>query len=622
VTACSYDCPDACPLIVKNKQSGPLLIGPDPTFPLGFGFICDKGKRWESVRTHPERIKSPLLKNGSRWDEISWDKAWSVWAARTERALSRNGPLSIFFSRGYGSLYFSKNLLPNFFAALGGYSTTVGSLCGAAGGAGLRKSFGTTPVMLPETVMEKSNGVLLWGRNAAVTNRHLLPLLSGIRNRGGGVVSIEVRETETTRISDKWWRIRPGSDGVLALGLCATLYRSGLLPDRWKVGVQNLPAFEKLIGELDLRDVEEATSLKEKDVVEIAEWILKNGPVAVYPGYGIQRYMSGSDTFNSLVALAVMIGGLSEPGCGVVFGKDEMALFPDSLTRQCAVQRKLPVSSWYSSGGLSPGIDVAVFCGSNPAKQSPGSNVFTETLSKIPYKVCCDLFMTETARMCDLVLPSSLFLEEGPDWRGSWWHQYVFRSLKVCDSPGEVLTDLEIFDGLARKMGVSSDLEGQRLEMDSILRKDSRLRQVSEGVYYWDEPEHWGSGKYSVRLPEETPKSSSFDGEFRLISVHSNEYINGQTICQENTTGLPIAVVSLDDLGGLGALEGSEGVIRGESGSMRVVIKADSSIPKGICIMKQGIPGVNSLTIPLVSPGYGAPFHENRVSINMVRRCL
>ncbi|HDQ92839.1 MAG TPA: hypothetical protein ENN89_01830, partial [Synergistetes bacterium] len=232
---------------------------------------------------------------------------------------------------------------------------------------------------------------------------------------------------------------------------------------------------------------------------------------------------------------------------------------------------------------------------------------------------CCDLFLTETARMCDLVLPSSLFLEEGPDWRGSWWHQYVFRSVKVCDSPGESLSDLEIFDGLAGKMGVSSNLEGQRLEMDYILRNDPRLRQVSEGVYYWKEPEHWGTGKYTVRLPQEIPKPSFFGRDFRLISVHSNEYINGQTLCHENSNDLPLALVSADDLAGLVAEEGSEAIIRGERGSMRVVIKADSSIPKGVCIMKQGIPGVNTLTIPLASPGYGAPFHENRVSINLIR---
>lgn len=616
-TVCPYDCPDACPLVVRQESGGSLSIGPSPEFPLGGGFICPKGSRWDLVRKNPSRLKTPLRRNGSSWDMISWDDAWSLWAKRLEDSISRLGQLSIFFSRGYGSLNFSKNLLANVFADLGGYTTTIGSLCGSAGGAGLKKTFGFTPVMLPETVASCSRGVLLWGRNAVETNIHLLPLLKRLRNRGGKVAAIEIRETATTRIADIWWRVRPGSDGALALLLCARLLETDSVCDSWRNKVSNPEAFEAMLSRIDRRAALDSTGLRENEIDEISAWLRENRPVALYPGYGIQRYLAGSDTFQALASLSVLLGGLEERGGGVVFGKDEMALFPRSLLRPSPVTRKMPISSWYSHGEISPPIGVAVFCGANPAKQSPCSGAFAEAMARIPFKVCVDLFMTETAWMSDLVLPASMFLEDGPDWRGSWWHQYVFRGLKAVDPPAGVLNDLEIFSGLARKMGLNTDLERERNEMDRMLLGDQRLKLISEGIYFWNEPETWGSGSALVRMPEEIPEGSPFSRRYRMVTVHTAGYINGQiTGSPEEDQDIPEVAVSPGDLADLGLSDRSMVTISGDSGSMEAVLRSDPGVGNGYCVLRQGIAGINSLTLAMTSPGYGAPFHENNVFIS------
>ncbi|MDO9509394.1 MAG: molybdopterin-dependent oxidoreductase [Thermovirgaceae bacterium] len=616
-TACPYDCPDACPFLARKESGGSLSIGPNPEFPLGGGFICPKGARWDLVRKHPSRLKTPLRRNGSSWDMISWDEAWSLWANKTEDSISRWGPLSVFFSRGYGSLYFSKNLLGNVFATLGGYTTTIGSLCGAAGVAGLKKTFGFTPVMLPDNISSHSMGVLLWGRNAAETNTHLLPLIGHLRNRGGSVAAIEIRETATTRIADSWWRVRPGSDGSLAILLCARLLETGAVCGSWRNNVSNPAAFEAMLSGLDRSAALESTGLKENEIDEIALWLIENRPVALYPGYGIQRYLAGSDTFHALAALSVLLGGLEERGGGVIFGKDEMTLFPRSLLRTSPVIRNMPVSSWYSRGNISPPLGVAVFCGGNPAKQSPCAGAFAETMSRIPFKVCVDLFMTETAHMSDLVLPASMFLEEGPDWRGSWWHQYLSRAVKAVDPPEGVLSDLEIFSGLARKMGINADLERERIEMDRILLDDQRIKRISEGIYSWNEPETWGNGHAVARMPEKTPEQSPFSRGLRMVTVHVAGYINGQTAgSSSENAGVPEVVLSPENLSALGLVDRSRVIIRGGSGSMKAVVRSDPGVGDDFCVVRQGIAGVNSLTLPMASPGYGAPFHENNVFIS------
>lgn len=615
-TACPYDCPDACSFLVRKVSDGSLDIQPDPDLPIGEKFICPKGSRWDRVRNHPSRIKTPLMRIGSSWDPISWDEAFSVWAAHSAESISRFGPLSIFFLRGFGSLYFSKNLLKNVFADMGGYTSTAGSLCGAAGGAGLRKTFGFTPVMLPDTIASHSRGVLLWGRNAAETNLHLLPILKRVKERGGSIAAIEIRQTLTTDLCDTWWRTRPGSDGILALMICARILASGSAFPSWEKSVSNPGAFRDLIMGLDLESAMQTTGLSERDIDAIQRWLQSNSPVVIYPGYGVQRYFGGSDTFHALAALSVLLGGLAERGSGLVFGKDEMAFFPESLLRVSPVVRKLPVSSWYNNGEINPTLGVAVFCGANPAKQSPGTNIFASAISRIPFKVCVDIFMTETARMCDLFLPTTLFLEEGPDWRGSWWHNFLSRSVRAADPPKGVLNDLEIFSGYARKMGLNTDLEAERLEMDRLILSDIRLKRISEGVFSWDEPEVWGKGGALARMPEEVPSGSDFSEGLRLVAVHTKDYINGQTSgSRSENEEMPEIYLSPSTLHRFGLKDGSRVIIRGESGSLAGMLVSDPGMGEGFCLVRQGIPGVNSLTVAVASPGYGAPFHENDVLI-------
>jgi anaerobic selenocysteine-containing dehydrogenase len=615
-TACPYDCPDACSFLVRKESDGSLDIKPNPEMPIGEKFICPKGSRWDRVRNHPSRITTPLKRTGSSWDPISWDEAFSLWAAYSSESISRLGPLSNFFLRGYGSLYFSKNLLKNVFADTGGYTSTTGSLCGAAGGAGLKKTFGFTPVMLPDTIASHSRGVLLWGRNAAETNVHLLPILKRVKERGGSISAIEIRQTATTDLCDSWWRVRPGSDGILALLISARILATGSAFPSWEKSVSNPEAFRDLIKGFDLDSAMRTTGLSESDIDAIQSWLQSNSPVAIYPGYGVQRYFAGSDTFHALAALSVLLGGLAERGSGLVFGKDEMALFPEKLLRGAPVVRKLPVSSWYTNGEIIPPVGVAVICGANPAKQSPGTNTFASAMSRIPFKVCVDLFLTETARMCDLFLPTTLFLEEGPDWRGSWWHNFLSRSEKVVDPPKGVLNDLEIFSGYARKMGLHTDLAAERLEMDRMILSDIRLKRISEGVFSWDEPEVWGKGGALARMPEVAPPKSDFSEGLRLVAVHSKDYINGQTAGSraENEEVLEICL-SPSALDRLGMKGGTRVIIRGGSGSLEGMLRSDPGMGEGFCVVRQGIPGVNSLTVAAASPGYGAPFNENGVHI-------
>ncbi len=554
-------------------------------------------------------------------ERVTWERAWEAWGEATADSLEKWGPLSLFFYRGYGSLYFSRNLLANVFAHLGGYSGTSGSLCGAAGGAGLRSVFGgETPVFRPETIGCRSGGVLLWGRNAIETHVHLLPFLDMVRKRGGEVSALEIRRTKTTDYADRWWRVRPATDALLALLLCRELLVRGEAVAGWRDHSLNPDEFESMAKGVDVNLALTACGMDARAFDEMYRWLLASRPVAIYGGYGIQRYMSGSRTYMCLAALSLLLGAFTEPGNGVVFGKNEMAMFPGEFAKTPPVRRLLPVAEWHRAGFRRPRLGAAVFVAANPAKQGPGSGDFAAALQEIPFSVCLDHFMTETAMRCNLVLPSASFLEEGPDWRGSWWHSYLLRSVPVMEPPGEALPDTAIFAGLARAVGVSCDPVAECREMDRQLRSDPRLDEIAEGIYSFDEPDTWSQGDRVIRLPEDPPRLDSpcAGAAIRLVSVHVADYINGQIWGVETGGGLPLVRLSKDDAAEAGVSEGDTVRISGEhakGAALEAKVCVDTSLGKGYCVMRQGAGDINRLTCARTSPGSGAPFHESFVRI-------
>jgi len=618
ISCCPHDCPDSCSMLVEKLDDLAVKLKGNPQFPFtGGGWICKKGKRWEERVRSPERLKLPLIKDGAGWKEIPWEKAIELWAHQIQESISSEGPLANFIYQGAGSLYYSKKLFKKLFVDLGGYTEPKGSLCGSAGGAGLKRAFGFTPIYKPEN-LKYARGVIFWGRNAVETHPHLLPIIKELRTKKEVKVgALEIRRTPTTDFADVWWRIRPGSDGALVALLCKRLLESNDAWPFWRKRTKNADDFQKALKGLDEGKLLELTALDKSTFESIYSWLLANRPVAIYAGYGPQRYVSGSSTFHLLVALSILLGAFDLRGAGVVFGKNEDGMFPEELVGVPPVCRRVPVGNWVLNvSRYSPKIKTALFTCCNPAKQSPGSGSFRRAMAEIPFKVCIDIEMSETAKICDLVLPAACFLEEGPDWLGSWWHGYLLRSEKIMDPPGEALPETTIFTLLAQKLGLNIDLEETRNVMDQMLKSSPLVKQVSEGVYSLKEEDTWCEKSIvEVFLPDELTgitRENKNPEMLRLVSVHSSQFINGQ-IFGVRAPELPEIFVSEKDALDRGIKDNDFIVLSSKGFDLKGICRIDKTMDSGYCIMVQGYPWTNELTAPSVSPGYGVPFHESFV---------
>jgi anaerobic selenocysteine-containing dehydrogenase len=232
------------------------------------------------------------------------------------------------------------------------------------------------------------------------------------------------------------------------------------------------------------------------------------------------------------------------------------------------------------------------------------------------FSVCIDLEMTETAAMCDLVLPAACFLEEGPDWRGSWWHTYLLRSEKAMEPPGAALPETSIMTGLGKALGLTVDIEGKRKEMDRILLQRPGIEALGDGVYKTGESHSWTDRTEPITLPSSIPTAQVRvdDKKLRLVTVHAKEYINGQTWGQQKEK-TPVVTLSPEEGILRGFREGDEVKVRRADVEVHANLQFDNAMDSGYCVMVQGLGEINHLTAAVVNPGYGAAFHETFVTL-------
>ena len=615
-TACPYDCPCTCSMLAR-QNGGKIELRANPANSQ-CGFLCLKGLRFAQRIGDPRRLLQPLRRHVTGWEKISWDEALALWAEKVSAAVARYGPLSVMSFSSAGSMAFSKQLIPAFYAALGGFTTTKGSLCSSIGSAGLKEStcgFGVPHIPLED--VSKARGVLLWGRNSRHTQPQMTPCLEAVRRAGGETACLEVRLSATAARCDRFWRIAPGGDWALAAWLCRRLVEEQKDCSGWRARAVNPEEFLAALSGTDKDGLLAQAGLDREAAEEIYRWLLAHRPAAHIPAYGAQRYLHGDMQFRWIFALAVLCGGFEDARAGLSFSKDEGALFPAGLFEPGGGVRRFGAATWPAELlRAEPPVRVLNICCANPAQQSPDTRLIEEALAAVDFKVCSEVFMTRTAELCDLVLPASIFLEED-DWIGSYGHSYLSKNERVAAPRGECRSDWEVYGALAKRLGLDVDMEELFARMNGAISADARLREVSRNLYTWDEPCYWKLPGSRARLPETPPRPlSAPPGYLRLVTVHSDLYINGQNIdapakCLEAIVNLPEKFCREENIAAGDALR----VVSANGAALVMRAAADGSVTEGCAWAAQGLPGLDTLTSAREAPGSGAAYAECFVKI-------
>jgi anaerobic selenocysteine-containing dehydrogenase len=434
----------------------------DPDHPVTRGFLCYRTNHFLERQYSAERLGRPLMRRDGRFHEAGWEEALDRIASKLRETLRHHGPPAILHYQSGGSLGILKALNRYFFELLGPVTFKRGDICSGAGDAAQETDMGLEDAHDLDD-LANSRTIILWGKNVAETGVHLIPYLRQARARGAYVAQIDpVHSRRTLHHCDGYHQVRPGGDGALALGMARVILDSGWADPAAPGYCDHFEAFSRLAHRHSVAQWAERADLPEPAVRELAERYARDTPAAIFVGWGLGRRLHGSTTIRLIDALGAITGNIGRPGGGVSYyfprrkGFDTaFAERPENAGSRTLLEPLLGEEILRAD----PPIRLAVIDNANPVSQLPDSNTVARALSSVDFLVVIDPFLTDTAELADVVLPTTTMLESH-EILGAFGHPHVQMARPVTPPPPGILSDLEIYQQLAERMGIGGALAG------------------------------------------------------------------------------------------------------------------------------------------------------------------
>ncbi|WP_138495767.1 molybdopterin-containing oxidoreductase family protein [Paenibacillus pinistramenti] len=461
---CPLDCPDTCGLLLHKKDGIITKVEGSPEHPITAGAICNKVRNMTERIYHKERLLYPLRRTGpkgeGRFERITWEEAFAEIAGRYQNLLDEYGGESILPYNFYGNMgYLSvQGMDRRFFNRLGA-SRLVRSICNSAGTAGWNYTMGFGGGVTPEDAAE-AKLFIVWGANIVSTSMHKFMLIEKARRQGAKLVVIDVHRNRTGDRADWFIPVHPGTDSALALGLMHVLFDRGLTDktflSRYTVGHEQLREHVKTYTP---ETVSEITGVPAEDIIRLALMYAEASPSYIHIGNGLQHHDNGGMAVRTIACLPALTGAWQVKGGGAfknntAYGAiNGEALEVPELRENKQTRSVNMVRIGEALLELEPKIrSLFVYC-ANPAVVAPDTERVIAGLKREDlFTVVHDLFMTDTAKYADLVLPAASTFEN-TDLYGSYWHPYMQLQEPVIPAQGESKSNFELFKLLAEAMG-------------------------------------------------------------------------------------------------------------------------------------------------------------------------
>lgn len=471
-TACTRDCPDACQMIATVEDGRVTRLRGDPDHPVTRGFLCWRTDHYLDRQYSPERITTPLVRRGGALEPASWDEALDAVARGLADARDRHGFASILRVSGGGSLGLLKLVNRRFFELFGPITHTRGDICSGAGEAAQVADMGTSDAHDLDD-LENSRAIVLWGKNVAETGVHLAPRLKAARARGVPIVQIDpVHNAKTLALCDTFLPVRPGGDGFLALGVARALLDAGLVDPDAGSYCDGLDAFAALARRRDVAGWAAIADVPEASVRALADLYGRTKPVATFVGWGMGRRLHGSATVRLVDALAAITGNLGVPGGGASYYFARRAGFDTAWIKRpenAGARTLLEPLLGREILEADPKVCAVVIDNANPVTQLPESRTVARALASVDLVVVLDAFLTDTAELAHVVLPTTTMLEEH-DVVAAYGHHHVQLAQPAATPPPGVRSDLAIYQALAERLGFGDAMRGSAEEhVDRLL---------------------------------------------------------------------------------------------------------------------------------------------------------
>ena len=489
--ACNL-CEAICGLEITVAEGAITDLRGDPLDPLSHGHICPKGNALIDLYADPDRLKTPLRRAGESWVLIEWDAAYDLAVERLRDVVARHGDDAVAVYLGNPGVHNSGTFL-----GAGGFlrglrtrnrfsATSVDQLPHHRAAV---EMFGH-PLLLPIPDVDRTDYFLVLGANPLVSNGSIMTApgmrtrIKAVQSRGGRVVVVDPRRTETAQVADEHHFIRPGTDALFLLAVIDTVFESGGA----KLGrlAQFTDGFDELRAAARAfppARVAVRTGIAEATIRDIARAFAGAERAVAYGRVGLSTQQFGGLCQWLVNALNAITGNLDEPG-GMMWPRPAFDLLAQaeagavhngrwrSRVRGLAeFDGEFPVATM-AEEMLTPGpgqIRALVTVAGNPVLSTPNGVQLDAALSELEFIVSIDPYVNETTRHADVILPPATGLETAH--YDVIFHHFAVRNTARYSEPLFDLApkqrfDWQIFEALRLRLtGKTGKTPAERLDL-------------------------------------------------------------------------------------------------------------------------------------------------------------
>ncbi|MFT7678675.1 MAG: anaerobic selenocysteine-containing dehydrogenase [Planctomycetota bacterium] len=660
-SACPLDCPDACGMLVETDQEGRFTkLRGNPAHPWSKGSLCGKTANMGDLILGKERLLHPLLRNArGGFDQVSWDRALGIVAHKLGE-LPGADMLALPYGGNMGQV--ARKFPMRIFHALGA-AETDGGICDAGAEAGVRAVLGDVIGADLTSAVEDADVIVIWGCDARRTMQHLMPRVKRAIKGGAKVWVVDIWRTDTVRLVEQWGGrgviLKPGSDALLALGLCALAFDEraadlAYLKDACAGGAEFRA---EVAGRYGMDEVCAGTGLDKDLVLAMASDFHGSSKPLFKVGIGIGRRRNGAMSVRSVCSYAAVLGQAERVHWESAdhFDLDREYLAGEQFRPEGEQRPKDVVHVALGRELMDGRFHAAAVWGHNPAVTVPDSNRVRAGLARDDlFLVVHELVMTETAKLADVILPAASLVEQ-TDLLLSYGQRVLQVTRAACMPRGEARSNLQTFAALGKRLELDAEVWDHTEEgmVQAILDQNrARFTNMEWTSIHADEPTQLAPSPRQATAKRATPSGrvqlvdpalaelgqpiraeyvpddgAGLSGAFWLVAAPSKATHNSTYAHSERhvaRAGKACVRVCAEDAEQLGFADGEVVRVHNVYGALSMPVSLCEQMPKGLvridgfpneADIPQGI-GINALGSPETSDlGSGSVQYSVRVDI-------
>ena len=674
-TTCPW-CGCGCGLYLHVENNLITGVSPSRNHPVNHGTLCVKGWNCHEFVQHPDRLTTPLIKEGkTTWRRATWDEALGKTASRLTEIKQKYGPDAIGVLGSAKCTNEENFVLMKFARAAVGTNNVdhCARLCHSSTVGGLAAAFGSGAMTNSIDEIRDARVIMVIGSNTTEQHPMIGMHMLEAKDRGATIIVADPRRTQIAKFSHLHLRHKSGTDVALLNAMMNVIITEGLVDVSFiRQRTENFDDFEKRVLTYTPEVAERITSVPADDIRKAARLYASEKRSMLFYSMGITQHITGVDNVRSCANIVMLTAHIGQPMTGLnplrgqnnVQGACDVGALPDVFSGyqkvadpvarkkfELAWSRPLPDTRGLTLTEMVDAIHegkikALYIMGENPVISDPDSTHVREAFAKLEFLAIQDIFLSDTAEYAHVVLPAATFAEKDGTYTNT--ERRVQKIRKAVQPAGESRPDYEIICSLSRLMGYPMDYRAAHEIMEEIAiltpsyggilhhRLDANfgLQWPCLGMDHPGTPylhrKKFTRGMGAFIPVEFIPPSEPTDSSYPFILTTGRSYFHYHTgtMCRRTITlerEEPECMVEINpaDAARLEVRQNDPVCVSSRRGSIEVKARVTETVPEGIVFIPFHFreAAANLLTINAVDPNAKIPeFKVCAVALEPVRR--